>query len=105
MPTEKLSDVKNSIVLLIENLLNTTARELGKACGKLISMKLGLGDIVQLKSRNLYKVTENQWSWDSRVNLTNYEKAIKELIFWQNSINFLNKKPWESTIYPTQSFF
>ena len=58
IPTEKLSDVKNSIVLLIENLLNTTARELGKACGKLISMKFGLGDIVQLKSRNLYKVTE-----------------------------------------------
>ena len=54
IPTEKLSDVKNSI----ENVLNTTARELGKACGKLISMKFGLGDIVQLKSRNLYQVTE-----------------------------------------------
>ena len=35
IPTEKLSAIKNSIVLLIEKLLYTTARELGKACGKL----------------------------------------------------------------------
>ena len=44
IPTEKLSAIKNSIVLLIEKLLYTTARELGKACGKLISVKFGLGD-------------------------------------------------------------
>ena len=59
----------------------------------LISMKFGLGDIVQLKTRNLYKVIENQWLWDSRMNLTNYEKAIKELIFWKSTIKFFNKKP------------
>ena len=55
-------------------------------------MKFGLGDIVQLKTRNLYKVIENQWLWDSWINLTNYEKAIKELIFWKSNIKFLNKK-------------
>ena len=44
IPTEKLSAIKNSIVLLVEKLLYTTARELGKTCGKLISMKFGLGD-------------------------------------------------------------
>ena len=44
IPTEKLSAIKNLIVLLVEKLLYTTARELGKACGKLISMKFGLGD-------------------------------------------------------------
>ena len=60
IPTEKLSAVKNSIVLLIEKLLYTTARELGKACGNLVSTKFVLGDIVQLKTRNLYKVIENQ---------------------------------------------
>ena len=85
IPTEKLSAIKNSIVLLIEKLPKTTAHELEKACEKLISTKYVLGDIVQLKTRNLYKVIENQLLWDSRVNLTNYEKAIKELIFWKNS--------------------
>ena len=59
------------MVLLIEKLIYTTARELGKACAKLISKKFGLGDIVQLKTRNVYEVIENQWLWDSRMNLTN----------------------------------
>ena len=48
--------------------------------------------MVQLKTRNLYKVTENQPLWDSEVNLTNYEKAIKELILWKIKINLFNKK-------------
>ena len=49
--------------------------------------KFGLGDIAQLKTRNLYQVTENQWLWDSRMNLINYKKEIKELIFWKSNIN------------------
>ena len=86
IPTEKLSAIKNSTVLLTEKLPYTTTRELAKACRKLISTKFILGDIVQLKTRNLHKVIENQLLWlDS--------KAIKELIFWKNNINFLNKKP------------
>ena len=60
IPTEKLSAIKNSIVLLIEELPYTSARKLGKACRKLISTKFVLGDIVQLKTRNLYKVIEKQ---------------------------------------------
>ena len=75
IPTEKLSDIKNSIVLLIEELPYTTARELGKTCGKLISRKVVWGDIAQLKTRNLYKVMENQQLWDSRMNLTNLRKG------------------------------
>ena len=45
IPTEKLSAIKVSIVLLIEKLPYTTASELGKACGKLISTKFVLRDI------------------------------------------------------------
>ena len=41
----KLSAIKNSIVLLIEKLPYTTARELGKACGRLISTKFVLEDV------------------------------------------------------------
>ena len=75
IPTEKLSATKYSIVLLIEKLPYTAARDLGKTCGKLISMKFVLGDIVQLKTRNLYKVIENQPFWDSRVNLKILRKS------------------------------
>ena len=63
------------IVLLIEKLAYITAGELGKACEKLISTKFVLGDIVQWKTRNLYKVMENQRLWDSRMNLTNLWKG------------------------------
>ena len=106
IPTEKLSVIKNLIALLIEKLPYTTARELGKACRKLISTKFVLGDIVQLKTRNLYKVIESQPLWDSRVSLTNYEKAIKELIFWKNNINFFfNKKPLRAYDLPRTVIF
>jgi len=54
---------------------------LAKTCGKLISTKFVLGDIVQLKTRSLYKVIESQLLWDSRVNLKNNDLAIKELFF------------------------
>ena len=57
--------------------------------------KLGVGGgaCYFLKTRNLYNVIENQWLWDSRMNLTNYEKAIKELIFSKSNIKIFNKKP------------
>ena len=103
IPTEKLSPIKSSILLLIKKLPYTTARELGKACGKLISTKFVLGDTVQLKTRNLYKVIENQPLWDSRVNLKYYEKAVKELIFWKN--NFFNKKPLRAYDLPRTVIF
>ena len=61
--------------------------------------------IVQLKTRNLYKVIENQPLWHSPVNLTNYKKAIKELIFWKNNIHFLNKKPLRAYDLPRAAIF
>ena len=89
IPTEKLPAIKNSIVLFIKKLPNTTtAREFGKACGKLILTKFVLDNIVQLQTRNLL-VVENQPLWDSRLNLTNYVKDIKELMFWKNNIIFI----------------
>ena len=105
IPTEELSAIKNSIVLLIERLPYTTARQLGKACGKLISMKFVLGNIVQLKTRNLNKIIENQPSWDSRVNLTHYVKATKKLICWKNNINEFNKKPLRAYDLPRTVLF
>ena len=40
----------------IKNLPYTTARKLAKVCGKLISTKFVMGNIVQLKTRNLYRI-------------------------------------------------
>ena len=90
-------------MLLIKKLPHTTARELGKACRKLISTKFVLGDTVQLKTRNLYKVIENKPLWDSRVNLKYYETAVKELIFWKN--NLFNKKQLQAYDLPRTVIF
>ena len=57
--------MKNSTALLIEKLPYTTTREKRKGWEKSISTKFILGDIVQLKTRSLYKVIGNQPLWDS----------------------------------------
>ena len=93
IPQERLLNIQNNISLVIQKLPYTTARELAKTCGKLISTKFVLGDLVQLKTRHLYKVIESQLRWDSRVNLKNNELAIKELFFWKNNLVKNNKRP------------
>ena len=60
---------------------------------------------MQSKTRNLCKVTENQPLWDSRLNLKYCEKAIKELTFWENNINFFNKKPLRAYDLPRTVIF
>ena len=62
----------------IDNILNTTsltlrkifvsARNLAKLAGQLISTKYVIGDIVQLKTRFLYKSVEQSSSWDKTFN-------------------------------------
>lgn len=70
----------------------TSARNLSRITGKVVSTKFILGDIVRLKTRFLYKVIDDQSSWDSRVNILNFNEALKEIIFWRDNITSLNKK-------------
>ena len=75
IPTEKLSDIKKFDCITHWKARNTTARKLGKACGKLISTKFVFGDIMHLKPINLYKVMKKQRLWDFRMNITNLRKG------------------------------
>ena len=43
-----------SLEKFFKNLPYATARKLAKVCGKLISTKFVMGNIVQVKTRNLY---------------------------------------------------
>ena len=81
---------KNSIVLLIKKLPYTTARELGKACRKLIPTKFALEHIVQLKTRNLHKVIENQL-------LQGLPSELNKLRKGNQRINTLEKQLFSST--------
>ena len=80
----------NPSQVAIKNLPYTTARNLSKLCGKVISTKFVLGNTAQLKIRNIYKITQAELTWDKRIRLHENGKAIQEIIFSQNNLIRLN---------------
>ena len=70
-----------SIHIAIKNLPYTTARNLSKLCGKIISTKFVLGNIAQLKTRNIYKIIQVELTWNKRIWLHENNKAIQKFIF------------------------
>ena len=77
---------------------NTTARNLSKLCGKIISTKFVLGNIAQSKTRNIYKIIQVELTWDKHIRLHENDKAIQEIILWQNNFIRLNSR----VLYPYQ---
>ena len=90
--------IMESIQVTIKNLPYTTARNLPKLCGKIISIKLMLGNIAQLKTRNMYKTIQAELTWDKHIRLHENDKAIQEIIFWRNSLIRLISR----VLYPYQ---
>ena len=92
----KVTDKRiNSICNLLSSLLSkpyTSARKLAKLNGKLVSTKFVLGDVINLKTRALYKIIEGRSSWDSTLNIFNYPEAQNEILFWSNKIRNLNRR-------------
>ena len=87
-----------AIQVTIKNLPDTTARNLSKLCGKIISTKFVLGNIAQLKTRNINKIIQAELKWDKRIRLHENDKAIQEIIFWRNNLIRLNSR----VLYPYQ---
>ena len=71
-----------SIQVTIKNLPYATPRNLSKLCGKTVSNKFVLGNIAQLKTRNIYKIIQAKLKWDKRIRLHENDKAIREIVFW-----------------------
>ena len=90
IPEDRRDNILSSIEESLIKYPYTTARKLSKLCGKIMSTKLVLGNIVQLKTRNLYKVIEQKISWDARIVLTPQTKVYEELTFWRNNFSSLN---------------
>ena len=69
-----------------------SARTLSKLSCKLTSTKFIIENIVQLKTKALYKVIEKRLSWDKIFNIGNYNDTVEEILFWKFNIrNFINK--------------
>ena len=71
-----------SLEKIIKNLPYATARKLAKVCGKLISAKFVMGNIVQLKTRDLYKIIGARHSWDNRISVRENDGVINEIHSW-----------------------
>ena len=87
VPSEKIDkllvDIRN---ILRQNVL--TPKQLAKITGKLSSMHLATGPLVQLFTRNMYHEIENRVSW-YQPKITSKETKDK-LEFWLNSIYIYN---------------
>ena len=64
IPDNRVNSVIGKIELAINDLPYTSARKLAKICGKIISTKFVLGNIVQLQTRRLYQVIQSAATWN-----------------------------------------
>ena len=84
-------NILNTISLILRKIF-VSARTLAELAGQLISTKYVIGDIVQLKTRFLYKSIEQSSSWDKTCNVGNYNDTVDEILFWKfNLVKYSNK--------------
>ena len=87
----RIDNILNTISLILRKIF-VSARILAKLAGQLISTKYVRGDIVQLKTRFLYKYIEQSSSWDKTFNIGNYNDTVDEILFWKfNLVKYNNK--------------
>ena len=87
----RIDNILNTISLILRKIF-VSARTLAKLAGQLIATKYAIGDIVQLKSRFLYKSIEQSSSWDKSFNIENYNDMVDEILFWKfNLVKYNNK--------------
>ena len=103
--TLKISSERiDSILFTIEFIVSkiyVSARTLSKLTGKLISTKFIIGNIVQLKTRALFKVTEKRLPWDKIFNIGNYNDTVDKVLYWKFNIRNLNNKVFREYRIPS----
>ena len=55
--------------------------------------KFVMVNIVQLKTRNLYKIIGARHSWDNRISVRKNDGVINEIHFWRLNLSRLNCRP------------
>ena len=87
----RTDNILNTISLILQKIF-VSARIWAKLAGQLISTKYVTGDIVQLKTRFLYKSIEQSSSWDKTFNIGNYNDTVAKILFWKfNLVKYNNK--------------
>ena len=78
-----------------------SAQTLSKLTRKLISTKFIIGNMVQLKTRAVYKVIEKRLSWGKSFNVGNYNDTVEEILFWKFNMRNLNNKAFREYKIPS----
>ena len=87
VPYEKVKAIKHLIDILLTK-KTTTARKLSSLTGKINSTNLVLGSVTNMMLKHCHRTIVSRISWDSFFKLD--EKAIEELLFWQENFSNLN---------------
>ena len=83
IPEDKVEKLKANIVSTASK-CKPTAREVASIVGQIISMSIALGPITRLRTREMYGLINQRYSWNDRMSLT--EEICEELEFWQQNV-------------------
>ena len=97
---DRITNILNFIQILFKKVY-ISARELSKLAGKIISTKFIIGNLIHLKTRNIFKSIESRSSWDTKFNIAHHTGTVKEIIFWKNNIKSFNKRVIKEYVIPT----
>ena len=87
LPAEKVKNLKSRLHNVMKK-PTCTPKELSQVAGTLSSMHLAIGPLVRLFTRHIYHEIEMRSSWYEQIRIS--PKAIAELTFWENNIEYVN---------------
>ncbi len=86
---------------IIDALPYVSARQLSRLTGRVISTKIILGNITQLKTRHLYRFIDSCWAWDQKFTVLHWQYLLDEIVFWRTNFNKLNIRRLNDYSVPT----
>ena len=84
----RMSKLKESLTILLNNPNQITAKCLAQVTGRIVSMSKAIGSSVYLHTRHMYYAIESRQSWDSIISCS--PKLMEELHFWDTNVDTLN---------------
>ena len=86
-----IQNILNAIWFILQKIF-VSPRNLANLKGQIVSTKYAMHDIVQLRTRFLYKSIERSPSWDKTFNISNFVDTLDEIMFWKFNLTKHNSK-------------
>ena len=91
VPNHRVGNLKILLDKVTEKKFYTTAREVAKVTGSIISVSLALGPVARLWTRALYRNSSSATIWDRKIILSIEGK--KEIKFWAKELDSCHGAP------------